>query len=126
MALAVGLAGIIGVGEQEAFQLLQNAAGIFYALAYLVMFALPLFGQRGVASRPPVWLLAASASGFLMTLLSVVLSVFPIIEVESRLLFATKIASMSVLANIIGASIFLLAAKRWRRGDVEVAPAPAA
>jgi glutamate:GABA antiporter len=103
--------------------LLQNAAGIFYALTYLVMFALPILGLRGVARRPPLWLLAASASGFLMTLLYVVLSVFPIIQVESRLWFATKIASVIVLANIMGASIFLLAARRRRRGEAEDAPA---
>jgi amino acid transporter len=29
MTLLVGLAGIIGVGQQEAYQLLQNASGIF-------------------------------------------------------------------------------------------------
>ena len=32
----------LGVGNQEAYQLLQNAAGILYALTYLVMFAIPL------------------------------------------------------------------------------------
>ena len=38
--------GMIGVGKQEAFQLLWNSAGIFYGLTYLVMFAVPLFGFR--------------------------------------------------------------------------------
>ena len=36
VALAFGAVGIAGVGEQEAFQLLENAAGIFYGLTYLV------------------------------------------------------------------------------------------
>ena len=36
--------GLIGVGKQEAFQLLWNSAGIFYALTYLAMFAVPLWG----------------------------------------------------------------------------------
>src|SRR5947209_19064676 len=37
--LAFSIAGLLGVGKQEAFQLLWNTAGIFYALTYLVMFA---------------------------------------------------------------------------------------
>ena len=36
--------GLIGVGKQEAFQLLWNSAGIFYALTYLAMFAVPFWG----------------------------------------------------------------------------------
>jgi len=45
-------------GQQEAFQLLQNAAGIFYALAYLAMFALPLIGRQKEIARPALWLQA--------------------------------------------------------------------
>ena len=46
--LAFSVVGLIGVGKQEAFQLLWNASGIFYALTYLVMFAIPIVGLRGV------------------------------------------------------------------------------
>ena len=42
--LFMGIVGLIGVGKQEAFQLLWNASGMFYAITYLVMFAIPLFG----------------------------------------------------------------------------------
>jgi amino acid transporter len=44
-AITIGfsLAGQIGVGVQEAFQLLENAAGILYAFTYLGLFAIPLF-----------------------------------------------------------------------------------
>ena len=53
VSLAFGLAGIAGVGEQEAFQLLDNAAGILYGLTYLVLFALPLFAARARGSILP-------------------------------------------------------------------------
>src|SRR5262245_41225657 len=43
--------GLIGVGKQEAFQLLWNASAIFYALTYLVMFAIPIAGVGGTAAR---------------------------------------------------------------------------
>jgi glutamate:GABA antiporter len=123
--LAVGLAGIVGVGEQEAFQLLQNAAGSFYAISYLVMFAIPIVGLRGVKPRPPLWLQIAAGSGFLMTALYVVVSVIPIVEVKSQAWFTAKVGGVIIAANFIGAAIFLLAEKRRkkRRADAMIAPA---
>jgi amino acid transporter len=114
--LAMALAGLIGVGKQEAFQLLWNASAVFYALTYLVMFAIPLIGLKGSSFRPPLWLKVAALSGFLMTLLDVVLSVVPIIQVESRLSFAMKIGGLIMITNIIGLSIFAVASKRRARG----------
>jgi amino acid transporter len=116
MTLAIGLTGLIGVGEQEAFQLLWNASGIFYALTYLVMFAIPLVGLRRAGECMPLWLKAAAASGFLMTLLYVALSVFPIVKVESQVAFAAKIIAVILAANIIGAAIFIVA-ERKRKAD---------
>jgi len=112
ITLGIGLIGMIGVGQQEAFQLLWNASGVFYALTYLVMFAIPLFGLKAAGARLPLWLKIAALSGFLMTLLYVGLSVFPIVQVESRLAFAAKIATVIVGANVIGAAVFLLAGRK--------------
>ena len=108
ITLVVGLAGIAGVGQQEAFQLLNNSAGIFYALTYLVMFAVPIAGLKGVEPRTPGWLRLAALSGFLMTLLYVVLSILPIIPVGSRLSFASKIVGLVFFGNLIGCGIFLV------------------
>ena len=95
------------MGKQEAFQLLWNASAIFYALTYLVMFAIPIAGLRGPTGRPPLWLRAAALAGFVMTLLFVTLSILPIVQVESRLLFAAKISSLIVVTNLIGLVICL-------------------
>jgi amino acid transporter len=103
--LMFSVLGLLGVGKQEAFQLLWNASGIFYALTYLVMFAIPIAGLV----RAPLWLKAASASGFVTTLGFVVLSILPIIEVGSRLSFALKITAVIVVANAIGAAIYFRA-----------------
>jgi amino acid transporter len=116
MTFVFGLMSIIGVGQQEAYQLLQNASGIFYALTYLVMFSIPLIGLSGI--RTPLWLKVVSASGLLMTLLYVTLSVFPIINVESWFAFASKIIAVIMVANIIGASIFLFARRRRQQKSV--------
>jgi amino acid transporter len=110
--LALGLVGLIGVGKQEAFQLLWNASGVFYALTYLVMFAIPLFGLRGVQPRPPLWLRICALSGLLMTVLYVALSIVPIIQVESRLLFGLKISGLIAVTNVLGLGIYLAAARR--------------
>jgi amino acid transporter len=112
--LALGLVGLIGVGKQEAFQLLWNASGVFYALTYLAMFAIPLFGLRGLTSRPPLWLRICALSGLLMTLLYVALSIVPIIEVESRSMFAAKIAGLIVVTNLLGLGVYLAAGRRRR------------
>ncbi len=110
--LVLAMVGLIGVGKQEAFQLLWNASGVFYALTYLVMFALPLSGLRKVTPRPPLWLKIASLSGFLMTVLYVALSITPIIQVESRIMFAIKIIGLIAATNIIGFVIFLTARRK--------------
>ena len=115
--LGLGIAGLIGVGKQEAFQLLWNASGVFYALTYLAMFAIPLLGLKGIEPRPALWLKACALSGFLMTLLYVAVSIVPIIEVESRSLFALKISGTILLANLLGVAIYLAAGRRRALAD---------
>ena len=114
VTLFMGIVGLIGVGKQEAFQILWNASGVFYALTYLVMFSIPLFGLRNAPERPPLWLRIAALSGFLMTLLNVVLSLVPIIQVENRLTFALKIGGLIVITNLIGFGIYKAAQRKAR------------
>ncbi|MFN8651567.1 MAG: APC family permease [Gemmatimonadales bacterium] len=111
-SFVVSVLSLIGVGQAEAFQLLFNAGGTFYALTYVVMFAIPLFGLRGVTPRPSPWLRVMSVSGLVMTLLYIVLSLFPIIKVENAALFAFKIASLIVVMNLVGVGILLAARRR--------------
>jgi glutamate:GABA antiporter len=123
--LVMGIVGLIGVGKQEAFQLLWNASAIFYALTYLVMFAIPLIGLKSSNLRAPLWLKVAALSGFLMTLLDVALSIVPIIEVQSRLTFAVKIGGLIVITNLIGLAICLVEERRKRARPADVITAPA-
>ena len=113
-SLGIALLSLVGVGQAEAFQLLFNASGMFYALTYVVMFGIPLFGLRGVTPRPPLWLRLASLSGLLMTLLYIALSVFPIIKVESVTTFALKISLVIVAMNLVGIGILVAARRRAR------------
>jgi amino acid transporter len=105
MTFVFSLAGVVGVGQQEGFQLLWNASAIFYALTYLVMFALPLVGTPS-SLRGPIWLKTAAVSGFLMTLLYVTLSILPIVTVTSPLVFALKISGVIAVTNIVGYALY--------------------
>ena len=69
------------------------------------MFAIPLVG-RGAAAAP-MWLRAAAVSGFAVTLLSCVLSIFPIVEVASWWSFGLKVGGVILAANLAGAYIYL-------------------
>ena len=112
VAFVVAAVSLIGVGQAEAFQLIWNASGMFYALTYIVMFAIPLVGLRGVTPRPPLWLRVSSLSGLLMTVLYVALSVFPIIQVASVATFALKISLVILAANAIGVGLYVSARSR--------------
>ncbi|HEV8588376.1 MAG TPA: APC family permease [Pyrinomonadaceae bacterium] len=114
VTLAFGLASLIGVGEQEAFQLLDNAGGVFYATTYVVLFAIPLFGMRAFGIRAPWWLQIACASGLLVSLLYIGFTIVPIIAVGSRLTFALKIVAVVIVANALGFGIFALGHSRSR------------
>ena len=112
VTLVFAIGSLLGVGAQEAFQLIDNAAGIFYAIAYLVLFAIPICGLRRLKSRAPLWLRVAAAIGALVTLLYTVLSVVPIIPVQSQVWFALKIILVTLAANLLGATIFAAGKKR--------------
>ncbi len=112
VTLVLGLASLSGVGAQEAFQLLDNAGGVFYAVTYLVLFAIPLFGMKAFGVRAPWWLKIACASGFLVSVVYICFTIVPIIDVESPLLFATKIFAVVVLANAIGVTVYALGKQR--------------
>ena len=107
VALVFGAAGIAGVGEQEAFQLLDNAAG--HLLRADVSRAVRDSARRFADTRREPAALAARSRrcpGFAVTLLYVVLSIFPIIDVASWWSFAMKISGVVVGFNLIGAGLF--------------------
>jgi amino acid transporter len=112
--LVFSLAPLAGVKEAEAFQFQDNAASIFYALIYMVLFAIPIVAMKRFGAHAPWWLKIAAGLGFAASVVGAFYTVFPIIEVESRFWFAAKIIVVVIVANVIGAAIFLLDRKRKR------------
>ena len=102
VALAASIAVLIGSGSQESFILLQTWTWTFYGLAYLVKFAIPLVSAREKGLRPRPWLQLGSATGFLVTLLFVLLSVQPVIPVASKALYLLKVVVVVLGANCLG------------------------
>src|SRR5436309_10490235 len=92
--LLIAIASQIGAGIQEAFQLVDNAANVFYGIAYSAMFALPLLGARALRSAAPLPLRVAAFCGLLVSLLAIFFTVYPIIDVPSPMIFAAKIIAL--------------------------------
>jgi amino acid transporter len=101
--------GNLGVGAQEAFQLLSNGSFICYALAYLVMFAIPLIAR---GEKPGWGVRLAAVSGFAMTLLYAGLSIFPIIDVQNAASFTVKVSGVVIAINVAGVLYFRYANKQ--------------
>ena len=114
ITLVIAIASQIGAGIQEAFQLVDNAANVFYGIVYFTLFAIPIFGAGAIRSGAPIWLRIAAICGAAVSLAAIFFTIYPIIDVPSPLSFAVKIIAVTVIANAIGAAIFALGQKRRR------------
>ncbi len=110
--LVFSLVPLIGVKEAEAFQFQDNAANIFYALIYMVLFAIPIVAMKRFGAASPLWLKVAAALGFVVSLSGAFYTVFPIIAVQSRFWFAAKILAVVLIANGVGVLIYVVDQKR--------------
>ena len=109
LVMAFILLSMLGVKEQEASQVLTAASVIHYAIAYVMLFALPLMGQRALRSRLPTWLKIVAA-GLVASSVSLFVGVYPIVDVVSKKEYAVKISSAVVISNMVGLLVY-----RWGR-----------
>lgn len=115
LVMALIFLSMLGVREQEASQLLAGASIALYAITYVVLFALPLLGSRTLRSALPLWVKAAALCGLVSSLVALVVTVYPIVSVTSRLEYALKISVVVVLANVAGVVIYRVGRKRAAR-----------
>jgi amino acid transporter len=115
VTLVIAIASQIGAGIQEAFQLVDNAANVFYGIVYAVLFAIPIAGAGAIRTGAPIWLRLAAICGFGVSLLAIFFTIYPIIDVPSPLIFAAKVITVTVIANTVGVVIFLIGQQRRRR-----------
>jgi amino acid transporter len=107
--LMVGTASL-GVHAQETYQLLSNASLTHYELTYLVMFAAPVVGARALRRQMPLWLKWVCGVGFCSTLFSLLISVFPFVDVVNPWVYGGKILGTVAVSNLIAVGFYT-----WRR-----------
>ncbi|HVI81943.1 MAG TPA: APC family permease [Chthoniobacterales bacterium] len=112
--LVIAISSQIGAGIQEAFQLVDNAANVFYGIVYFMMFVIPIFGASAIRSGASLWLRVAALCGACVALSAIFFTIYPIIDVPSPFSFAVKIIAVTAIANAIGVLIYLLGNKRRR------------
>ena len=112
LVMALILLSMMGVREQEASQLLTAASIALYAIAYVALFALPLLGSRTLRDALPAWVKVAALAGLISSVVSLVIAVYPIVDVTSRGEYAAKICAVVVLSNIAGVLIYRAGQKR--------------
>jgi amino acid transporter len=117
--LLIAIASQIGAGIQEAFQLVDNAANVFYGIVYFTMFAIPIFGAGAIRSSAPIWLRIAAICGAAVALSAIFFTIYPIIDVPSPLSFGVKIIAVTGIANAIGVAIFAIGKKRRQSGKTQ-------
>ena len=111
LTLVIAIASQVGAGIQEAFQLVDNAANVFYGIVYFMMFAIPLVGAIGIRTKS-IGLRIAAISGAAVSVLAIFFTVYPIIDVPSPLIFGAKVAAVTIIANAIGVAIYFLGNRR--------------
>lgn len=111
------VSGLIGVNQEEAFSLVQIWAFTLYGSAYRVMFAIPLVGNRKLPIKPRIWLRVAAGSGFIVTLLFVLLSIFAIIDVPHPASYAWKTVAVVVGANVLGGVFYISSRQQHRMAE---------
>jgi hypothetical protein len=92
--------------------LLLNASIVHYAIAYVALFALPVFGSRGLRSRLPGWLKPVALAGMGASAVALLMAVYPVVDVVSRASYAAKISGVVVLTNIAGVVLYRAGKRR--------------
>jgi amino acid transporter len=114
LVFALILLASTGVHAQEAYQLLTNASLTHYEIAYLAMFAVPLFGTVALRRSLPTWLKWTSAVGFCATMFSLFISAYPFVNVVSPRTYAIKILTTIVVSNLIAIGFYFLRTRTAR------------
>src|SRR5947199_1616027 len=66
ITLTIAIASQIGAGIQEAFQLVDNAANVFYGIVYAILFAIPIAGAAAIRAGARTWLRLAAGEGLVV------------------------------------------------------------
>ncbi len=114
LAVIVGLLASAGAGAQEAFQVIATAANLCYAVNYLLMFAVPVAAGARFGARPGILLCAGCIAGAVVTLLSMIFSLLPVVDVGDAKVFGLKVGLTALALNLVGVALYWRAARKSR------------
>ena len=97
-----------GVHAQEAYQVLSNASLTHYELMYMAMFAIPLVGATSLRRSLPRWLKCVSLAGLCASLFSLLISIYPFVNVLNPLEYGVKIAGTVLVSNAVAVTFYVL------------------
>jgi amino acid transporter len=106
LAIVLIFCSMLGVREQEALQLLNSASNAHYGIAYVALFAIPLFGSARLRKLLPRWLRIPAFAGLVSAGIAVLIAVYPIVDVVSNFEYAGKIIGIVLVSNIAGVLIY--------------------
>ena len=112
LAIVLIFFSMLGVREQEAMQLLNSASNVHYGIAYVALFAIPLFGSARLRRSLPTWLRVPALAGLISSAIAVLIAVYPIVDVLSNLEYAGKIVGVVLVSNLCGVVIYLMRGSR--------------
>lgn len=107
-----------GVHAQEAYQVLSNASLTHYELMYMAMFAIPLVGAVSLRRSLPTWLKCISLAGFCASLFSLLISIYPFVNVLNPLEYGVKIAGTVLASNAVAVTFYVLRKRKLAAGEV--------
>lgn len=108
----------IGVHAQEAYQVLSNASLTHYEVMYMAMFAIPLVGAVPLRRSLPSWLKYVSLAGFCASLFSLLISIYPFVNVLNPLEYGAKIAGTVLASNAVAVTLYTLRKRKLSAGKV--------
>lgn len=107
-----------GVHAQEAYQVLSNASLTHYELMYMAMFAIPLVGMASLRRELPGWLKCVSFAGFCAALFSLLISIYPFVDVVNPFEYGVKIAGTVLVSNAVAVTFYMLRKRKIAGGEV--------
>jgi glutamate:GABA antiporter len=118
LMLALLVMASAGVHAQEAYQILSNASLTHYELMYMAMFAVPLVGAASLQKSLPAWLKWVSLAGFCASLFSLLISIYPFVDVVNPIEYGAKIAGTVLLSNIVAIVFYTLRKRKITANQV--------
>jgi glutamate:GABA antiporter len=108
LAIVLIFSSMLGVREQEALQLLNSASNVHYGIAYVALFAIPLFGAARLRDNLPAWLRVPATAGLISSAVAVLIAVVPIVNVVSNLEYAGKIIGVVLMSNLAAVLVYAM------------------